>query len=82
MLRESPQDGSKWLGIGASDQFDDEVQAYLHKPIVVEGKLRAECLHTYVDEDDGLAHVGKGYTVICTDRSGMLLNPVLVGRAR
>ncbi|MDQ3143870.1 MAG: hypothetical protein M3Q57_03195 [Pseudomonadota bacterium] len=69
---------AKWLGIGTSAEFDGAVQAYLGKSIVVEGQLDATCLHAYADEDDGLAHVGKDYTVICTDRSSMLKHPKLI----
>jgi hypothetical protein len=81
-LKESVEDGAKWLGIGTSDTFDAEVQSYLGRRIVVEGRLRGECLHTYADPKEQTHRAdGEFVGVICTDRSSMLLNPKLVGVA-
>jgi hypothetical protein len=78
MLRES-RDGSKWLGVGESENFDDHAARYLGKPIVVEGRLRSDCLHAYADPPEVTQPHGEFQGVICTDRSGMLLNPRLIG---
>ena len=76
-LYESKEDKSKWLSIGTSDKFDDEVETYLGKPILVEGRLRGECLHAFADKDTDQTEE----VIICTDRASMIMNPKLIGRA-
>jgi hypothetical protein len=82
-LYPSANDQSKWLGIGSSDTFDDAVQPFIGKRIIVSGRLRADCLHASADPDNHLrAEDGQPNFVICTDRASMIMAPQLVGLVR
>ena len=77
-LRESTQPNARSLGIGTSADFDREVQPLLGGPIVVEGRLDADCLHVAADRAYG--EHGRTDIQICSDRASMLKEPVLVTR--
>jgi hypothetical protein len=64
-LRSSPDKNmpAKGISIGASGDFDSEIQDFLGKCVIVRAKFNAICLS------------GR---VICLDRSNELENPVLV----
>jgi hypothetical protein len=82
-LYQSENDRSKWLSIGTSETFDDAVQPFLGKEIIVEGRLRADCLHVFADtEEETHRPDGEVTVVICTDRASMIMQPELVGLAR
>ena len=82
-LYQSANDKSKWLGIGTSDTFDDAVQPFLGRRIIVAGRLRADCLHVFADQDSQTHRAdGEPNVVICTDRASMIMRPELVGVVR
>jgi hypothetical protein len=82
-LYQSADDKSKWLGLGTSDNFDDSVQPFIGKPIIVSGLLRADCLHAYADPDKEIRREDGALTVVlCTDRASMIMDPQLVGLVR
>ena len=81
-LQESADDKWKWLGIGTSKIFDKAVVPYLGKPIVVEGRLRADCLHIMADSKQNIPNEhGDVVDIVCTDRASMIVNPQLIGLA-
>lgn len=82
-LYQSAGDQSKWLGIGTSDSFDEAVASYLGKRIIVEGRLRADCLHVMADPEEQTHRPdGEVNVIICTDRASMIMQPQLVGLVR
>src|SRR5687768_5077507 len=68
-LQESTDRNSKWLGIGSSKSFDRRMSKLLGKEVVVEGRLRADCLHIYADPPSMTTRPedGEATVVICTD---------------
>jgi len=75
-LRENPSPSARTLGLGSSPEFDRAIQSRLGLPIVVEGRLKADCLHSRADRLTG--NHGRTDIVICTDRAAELVNPRLV----
>jgi hypothetical protein len=80
MLEVQAGDTSKWLGIGASRRFDQQVQRFLGKPIIVEARLDTTCLRPLIESPRVVD--GQVEEVVCVDRVSMLREPVLIGRAR
>ena len=78
-LQETADQKGKWLSIGTSADFDEKVQQFLGKRIVVTGRLRADCLHVHADADQGERNQ---HVIICTDRASMIIKPKFAGLAR
>ena len=65
-----------YLRLGSSEAFDAQVQSWLGKRIVVEGRLEAKCIHLRADPPAPLSSDDE--LIVCFDRANELRDPKIV----
>jgi hypothetical protein len=66
-------DPTQSLGIGMSARFAGRARMTLGRPVVVQGRLDASCLHSRLDGPETMKNM-----VICLDRAQALLDPKMI----
>jgi len=69
-----PNEPSAFLGIAPSRSFDRQIKRWIGRPVTVEARLDADCLHYLLDKPEDRTDD----VLLCGDRAGDLDDPRIV----